>query len=456
MSNLALQNGLPSNLDAERVILGSILMDYNSYRDTLSLIPAEEFSLEAHRRIFGAMQRIDLRGGSVDRVTIAEALMGASHLESVGGLTYLISLDDGLPALPSIEPHISIVREKAALRKIVYASQSLIERCLSPGENAPEIIATGERMLDAIGRDRRTETAELLTPLEIVEKAGGIQNFLNPKQGAGVKTPWQRLTNMTNGYRRGELFIVAGNPSMGKSAAALQVAMDAAEAGNGVLIFSLEMSRQSLVQRMACCRARVDGSKLRSGYLNSDERARLRQAIAEFGKWPLWIAEHGVSTVSGIRSAVRRQKAKRDIFMLVIDYLQLLRAVGKFSNRNAEVSEITRGIKLLAVDEDVNVQLLSQLNRDNMRDKRPPALHDLRESGSIEQDADAVVFVWRPEMLHRDREDLRGHAELILAKQRNGPVGKVEVVWLSGLTKFESRSEDIPDEPPQYWHEARA
>ncbi len=210
------------------------------------------------------------------------------------------------------------------------------------------------------------------------------------------------------------------------------------------------MSRNSLVKRMACYRGRIDGAKLRAGYLNSEERARLRNAIHEMSNWPLWIVEHGISTVSAIRASLRKRRSKRDVFMIVIDYLQLLQTIGRSGqNRTTEVSEITRALKLLATDEDVNVQLLSQLNRDNMKERRPPELRDLRESGSIEQDADAVAFVWRPEMLHRDREDLHGVAELILAKQRNGPTGKIPLVWLGNITAFENAAEDFRQDDEQ-------
>jgi replicative DNA helicase len=288
------------------------------------------------------------------------------------------------------------------------------------------------------------DNARRLNPGQVIEAAGGIDRFLNPVIGA--KTPWDIFTEMTGGYRRGELFVIGGNPSMGKSAAALQIAMRVAQDGLPVIYFSLEMSRESLVHRMICYRARVNSAKLRAGYLNQEERGRLRQAINDVSKWPLEIVEHGISTVSAIRAELRSARAQSDVFMVVIDYLQLLQTVGKQSNRNAEVAEITRQLKLMAVDDNVNIQLLSQLNRDNMKERRAPEPRDLRESGSIEQDADAVAFVWRPELLFRDREDLRGLAELILVKQRNGPVGKIELTWLGHITAFENRAEEFREE----------
>ncbi len=446
--NDLLEKGLPANLDAERFVLGALLLDHPHCAETLSQLDANDFSLEKHRRIFARMQELDVRGAVVDRVTVANELSNRSQLESVDGLTYLVSLDDGIPQFFHIEAYVRIVQEKAALRKIIFASQALMNRCLVADTDSAELIALADSTLAAIGY-RPSEAAEMLTPIEVIEKAGGLELFIHPLQGAGAKTPWPRLTEMTSGYRRGELVVIAGNPSMGKTAASLQVAMTAAEGGlerGGVLIFSLEMSREALVTRMACCRGRVDSARLRAGYLNFEERSKLRRAINDFADWPLWIAEHGISTVSGIRAAVRKKKAKAAVFMVVIDYLQLLHGIGRAANRNAEVSEITRSLKLLAVEENINVQLLSQLNRDNLKEKRAPALHDLRESGSIEQDADAVMFTWRPEMLWRDREDLHGLAELLLLKQRNGPTGKIDLVWLAGMTRFDNRVEDLSND----------
>ena len=432
-----MSDNLPCDLAAERLILGSIILDHSAHAEVFNLLAPEDFILEKHRRIYTAMRDMDAAGDKVDRVTIAGKLNELGQLELVDGLFYLASLDDGLPQFPNVESYVNIVREKSSLRKIMIAAQHLLNRCASAGTDSAELIALADQTLMKIAY-KADETAQVLDSGDVIRKEGGIDKMLNPVIGA--RTPWTLFTDMTGGYRRGELFVIGGNPGMGKSALALQVGMRAAADGLGVIVFSLEMSRASLVLRMACYLAKVNGAKLRAGYLNSEERERLRLAFAEVSKWPLWMAEHGVSTVSAIRSALRKKKAKRDVFMVVIDYLQLLRVIGKSESRNAEVSEITRSLKLLAIEEQVNVQLLSQCNRDNKKERRPPELQDLRESGSIEQDADAVAFVWRPELMFRDREDLRGLAELIVAKQRNGPVGKIELTWLGHLTAFENRA----------------
>ncbi len=430
-------------MNAERLILGSVILDHIRHAEIFSQLAADDFSTEIHRRIYGRMHEMDAAGDRIDRVTIASRLNDLNLLESVGGLTYLTSLDTGLPELPSIESYIDIVREKSSLRKIIFAAQHLMNRCISADSDSAELIALADRTLMQIGY-KSQETAQVLIPGEVVEDQGGLDKLLNPDMG--IRTPWTIFTDITGGYRRGELFVIAGNPGMGKSAAALQVAMRAAEDGLGVLLFSLEMSRASIVKRMLSYRARVDGAKWRAGYLNQEERTRILKAFNEIANWPLGIAEHGISTVSAIRAALRKQRTKRDVFMVVIDYLQLLQSIGRPENRNAEVSAITRALKLLAIDEKVNIQLLSQCNRENKKERRPPELQDLRESGSIEQDADAVAFVWRPELLWRDREDLKGEAELILAKQRNGPTGKIRLTWLGHLTAFENRAEDLADD----------
>ena len=434
---------LPCDKPAERLILGFRHPRPPGARRSFPTPDLRGFHSRESPPHFSTMHAMDAGGETIDRVTLASRLHDLRLLESIGGLTTLAYLDEGLPQIPSIEGYIDVIREKSALRKIIYSAQHLIDRCVTAQGESKELIELADRTLMQI-KAKTDENARAMNPGEVVEAAGGIESFLNPTPG--VPTPWVDFTERTGGYRRGELFVLAGNPSMGKSAAALQVAMRVAKENLGAMYFSLEMSRESLVKRMACYHARIDGAKLRAGYLNKEERGRLRDALTETATWPLWISEHGVSTVSGIRAAIRAQRSYQDIFLVVIDYLQLLQSVGKQSNRNEEVSAITRQLKLMAVEEKINIQLLSQLNRDNMKERRAPELRDLRESGSIEQDADAVAFVWRPEMLFRDREDLHGHAELILAKQRSGPTGKINLTWLGHITAFENRAEDYRDE----------
>ena len=441
-----MSDALPCAVDVERYILGSAVMDKVHPEPFFSHLTVEDFILEKHRRIFAAMQDMDQKGITIDRVTLARHLMDLGQLESVDGLSYLTALDAGLPDHPNVDRYTEILREKTALRKIIYCCQNLMTRCYCAGENPRDLMQFAEEKLTEI-EYRPRETARGMSIAEIIDQCGGLDKFLS-QQSDGVRTPWTGLTEMTGGYRSGELWVLAGNPSMGKSAAALQVAATVAGQGKAVMIFSLEMSRKVMFQRMACTRAGINGAKFRNGYIGSEGRAQLRDAINEITSLPLSIFEHGISTVSAIRSAVRKKKVTNpDLFMIVIDYLQLLQGIGKAGNRNEEISEITRQLKLLAMEEKINIHLLSQLNRENLRERRQPQLHDLRESGSIEQDADCVAFVWRPEMLFRDREDLKGQAQLLLWKQREGPTGQINLQWLHHLGKFVTPSDDMGPDP---------
>lgn len=432
---------LPCDLAVERLILGCIILDYPAYVEIFSLLKVEDFSLHQNQELYRVMVAMDAAGIPIERITIASRLNDLRILETIGGFSYLVSLDEGLPDGLNVESYIKILLEKSALRKIIVTAHNLIDRCMVADTDSAELIAVADQTLMQINR-HEAETAEALTAGQIIEKGGGLDKFLNPDPG--IRTPWTRFTQITGGYRIQELNVVAGNPGMGKSAIAIQAAMRVAEDGRGVMIFSLEMSRASMIKRMACYRARVDATKLAEGYLNADERTRLRKAILEMSAWPLWISEYGVSTVTGIRATLRAKRSrKHEVFMLVIDYLQILHGVGKPESRNEEVSEITRSLKLLAMEEKVNIQLLSQCNRENKKERRSPELQDLRDSGSIEQDADSVAFIWRPELMWRDKPELKGLAELILAKQRNGPTGKIELTWLGHFTAFENRAEEF-------------
>lgn len=431
---------LPCDLFAERLVLGSILLDAATHVDVFRMLAPEDFALDKHSTIFRTMREMDAAGDVVDRITVASRLQELKKLEAVDGFTYLVMLDEGLPQLPNVEAYVDIIKEKSALRKIIYAAHHLINRCMTADADSAELIALADRTIMQIDR-QQLETGESLTAGEIIARSGGIDKFLSPDPG--IRTPWTKFTEITGGYRTQELNVVAGNPGMGKSAIAIQSAMRVARDGQGVMMFSLEMSRASMIRRMACYEGKVNGAHLAAGYLNADDRGRLRKAIQEISSWPLWISEYGNSTVSEIRSALRAKRAQgHAVFMLVIDYLQLMHVVGKPENRNTEISQITRQLKLLAMEEKVNIQLLSQCNRENKKERRAPELQDLRESGSIEQDADSVTFVWRPELMWRDKEEFRGLAELILAKQRNGPTGKIELTWLGHITAFENRAEE--------------
>ena len=447
-SVVALEKGLPANLDAERFVLGSILLDDSYFIQTAGALDADDFSVEKHRRIFGRMAEIHERGERIDRVTVANELMTRGQLEACDGVSYLVSLDDGLPHTFNIESYIRIVKDKAILRQIIFAAQNLMNRCINADEEPSQILAGAEETLLKLGESQIK--SGLIGPAQIIDEyQGGLNAFLDPsKRIKGISTGFSKLDEMTGGMHAGELLILAARPSMGKTALALNIAQHvAAKLDKTVAVFSLEMSKESLLTRMLCASARVDSQKFRAGFLNFEERQRLQVAASQLVREPLFIDDTAGANLMDMHAKLRRLQAERrqPLGLVVVDYLQLMSGRGRFENRNQEISTISRGFKLLSKELNVPMLVLSQLSRapETRQGDHRPQLSDLRESGSIEQDADLVAFIFREEVYKRDREDLRGLAELLVSKQRNGPVGKIDLVFLHHLTKFENRAEDL-------------
>lgn len=450
-SDLALDKGLPANLDAERFVLGAILMDESNFVQVAGWLDADDFSLEKHRRIFLRMQDLSERGDRIDRITLANELMKQNQLESVDGLSYLVSLDDGLPQIFALDAYVKIVKDKSTMRRIVFASQKLIDRCLLGQEEPEEILAGAEETLLKLGESRTQDslvnTAQILKNYE-----GGINVFLDPsKRIKGISTGFYKFDEMTAGLHEGELIILAARPSMGKTALALNIAHHVAtniQDPRPVAVFSLEMSAESLLTRMICAASQVDQQKFRAGYLNQDERRRLHLALNQMVEAPLFIDDTSGANLMDVHAKLRRLKAEQGgLGLVIVDYLQLMSSRGRTENRNQEVSAISRGLKLLSKELRVPFIVLSQLSR--APETRPgdhrPQLSDLRESGSIEQDADLVAFIYREEVYNRDRADLQGQAKLIIGKQRNGPIGDVNLVFLKEFTKFANPLNDMDD-----------
>jgi replicative DNA helicase len=453
--DIALEKGLPVNLDAERFVLGSILMDDPLFVQVAGVLQADDFALEKHRRIFGRMTDLQERGEKIDRITLANELMKHNQLESCDGLSYLVSLDDGLPHISNLDSYIRIVKDKATLRRIIYASQKVIDRALIGADDPEEILAGAEESLLNLSQWRGT--AGLATPEEVIDASGGLNAFLDPsKRIKGLSTGFVRLDEMTGGLRGGELLILAARPSMGKTALALNIAQHAAMGRHKqtVAIFSLEMSKESLLTRMLCSVARVDAQKFRAGFLSAEERRRLQTAATQLVEAPLFIDDTAAANIMDMHAKLRRLKAEHGLALVILDYLQLMTGRGRFENRNQEISALSRNLKMLAKELHVPMLVLSQLSRapEVRQGDHRPQLSDLRESGSIEQDADLVAFIFREELYKPDREDLRGLAELLVAKQRNGPTGKLNLVFLRQFTKFENRTADLEGEdlPPPF------
>ena len=447
------EKGLPTNVGAEGFVLGSILLEDSLYIQAAGTLEINDFSLETHRRIFKRMGDIFERGEKIDRITVANELMKFNELESCGGLAYLISLDDGLPQIPNIDSYVRVVKDKAVLRSIIFASQHMYNRCMMAEESPEVILAGAEETLLKLGEAQ--VKSGLLNPDEILQTyEGGITAFLDPsKRVKGVSTGFMKLDEYTGGMHGGDLFIVAGRPSMGKTAFALNIAQHVAlRMKQTVAVFSLEMSKESLLTRMLCAAARVDSQRFRTGYLSQEERRKLNQSLQHLVESPLYIDDTAGLHLMDMHAKLRRLKSERGTLGLVIvDYLQLMSTRGRSENRNQEVSALSRGLKILAKELNVPMMVLSQLSRavETRQGDHRPVLSDLRESGSIEQDADVVGFIFREEVYNRDREDLKGLAELIIAKQRNGPVGTVNLVFLHAQTKFENRAEDTGEMPEE-------
>jgi len=446
------EKGLPTNVDAERFVLGSILLDDSLYVQAAGTLEADDFSLEKHRRIFKRMGDLQDHCEKIDRITVANELMKFNELEACDGLTYLVSLDDGLPQIPNLDSYIRIVKDKAVLRRIIFASQHMMNRAMLGEEEAGDILAGAEETLLKLG-DSRVKNG-LLNPGQILEDyEGGISAFLDPsKRIKGISTGFAKLDEMTGGLHGGDLCIIAGRPSMGKTALALNIAQHVSlKLKQTVAVFSLEMSQESLLTRMLCAAARVDSQRFRAGYLTQEERRKLNHSLHELVEAPLYIDDTSGVHLMDMHAKLRRLQQERKLGLVIVDYLQLMTAHGRHENRNQEVSSLSRGMKMLAKELNVPVMVLSQLSRavETRQGDHRPQLSDLRESGSIEQDADVVAFIFREEVYHREREDLRGLAELIVAKQRNGPVGTVNLVYLHAQTKFENRAEDTGELPEE-------
>ena len=443
-SDLAFQKGLPANLEAERLTLGAVLNDPESYPLVAGELTPEDFSLESHRRIFQRMAAINDRGERIDRVGLANELMRHSELESIGGLSYLMSLDEGIPQIVNVFGYVRIVKEKATLRKIIYTAQSVMDKAFLGVDDADHILAEAEESFLNVGAARAKNT--LSRPDEIIGEIG-LDQFLDPSSRIkGVSSGFIKFDEMTGGFREGELIIIAARPAMGKTAFALNIAQHVCSprVNKTVAVFSLEMSKESLLTRLVCAAARVDQHRFRTGFLDDDERRQLAVAATDLMDSPLYLDDTPGTNVMDIHAKLRRVQAERGLGLVIVDYLQLMSSRGSHDSRTQEVSSISRGLKLLSKELRVPIIALSQLSR--APETRPgdhrPQLADLRESGSIEQDAYMVCFLFREEVYKPDREELKGRAELIIGKQRNGPIGKVPLAFMHKFTKFGNLSED--------------
>jgi replicative DNA helicase len=430
----------PQNVEAEQSVLGAVLLDNTSLTRVVELLRPEDFYRGPHRKIFENLLELFERGEAIDLVTLKEKLQQAGDLEAVGGASYLASLLDVVPTAANVIHHSRIVREKAILRRLIEVATDIVGMGFDGGEDVDAILDSAESKIFQISGHKIKPGFHSLRDV-IKDAFVRIESLYEKKElVTGVATGFEDVDRMTSGLQPSDLVVIAGRPSMGKTALCLNIAQHVSiESGLPVAVFSLEMSRQQLVQRMLCSEARVDSHKLRTGFLSKEDWPKLTIAAGRLSEAPIYIDDTPSSTVMEIRAKARRlQSEHKDLSLVVIDYLQLITGRERIENRQQEITEISRSLKAMAKELDVPVMALSQLSRavESRGKDRRPQLSDLRESGAIEQDADVVAFIYRDEMYNPESPE-KGLAEVIFRKQRNGPVGTVKLSFLSEFTRFE-------------------
>jgi replicative DNA helicase len=446
---VALERPLPHNLDAERSVLGAILLENHALNAAIEKLKSQDFFLDQHRRIFDRMIELGEAQQAIDLVTLTEELHRRGELDAAGGAAYLAQLVDGVPRVVNVDHYARIVKEKAILRNLIHASHAIQQQALDADDEADAILDRAESLIFELAEARIR--AGLIGVKDLVrdnyERLERI--FSEGRRVTGLASGYTQLDNQTAGLQPSELIILAARPSMGKTSLALNIAENVALGKREpVAVFSLEMSKESLLLRLLSSEARVDAHKFRTGHMGKDDWRRITESLGRLGEAPLWIDDSASATVTEIGAKARRLKRDKVLSLVIVDYLQLIAARGRFSNRNEEVSSISRALKGLAKELKVPVLVLSQLTRAPERDERRPQLADLRESGAIEQDADVVLFIHRPNFYKADMPDEdRAKTELLVAKQRNGPTGILNFVFLSRHTRFEEAAPDTWEQP---------
>jgi replicative DNA helicase len=439
----------PHSLEAEQSVLGGLLLDNEAFDRIADLVSHEDFYRSDHRAIFRQIATLIERGRPADVITLSEALESTGQLQNVGGIAYLGALDKFIPGAANIRRYAEIVRERSIMRKLAEVGADIAEASYNPMGRSPaqlldeaeakvfEIAETGAR-----GKQSFISAQQLLT--QAVERIDTLYNRDNPSDITGLATGFRDLDRLTSGLQPGDLIIVAGRPSMGKTAFALNISEHVALfAGKPVAVFSMEMTGNQLMMRMLGSAGRLDQHKLRTGRLEDEDWQKLTDALSKLDKAEIYVDESGVLNALELRARARRlHRQCKGLGLIVIDYLQLMSAVSQVENRATEISEISRSLKALAKELSVPVVALSQLNRSlEQRTNKRPIMSDLRESGAIEQDADLILFIYRDEVYNPDSSD-KGIAEIIISKQRNGPIGTLNLTFLGQYTRFENHAHE--------------
>jgi len=427
----------PQNIDAEQSVLGAILLEREAVYKAMKLVRPEDFYREDHRLIYEAMLSLNESGNPVDLITVSEQLRQQGNLEKAGGVAYIASLAEMAPVAANVEYYARIVEEKSLLRTLIQLSTRIAGMGYEEREEPEKLIAEAERMIMELGSRRVTGAFFSIKDI-LLDTLTHIEYLCNNRGSVtGVPTSFSDLDKICHGLQPSDLVILAGRPSMGKTSLGMCIGYSAALKHNiPTAIFSLEMSKEQLVQRILCAEAKIDQQRLRSGSLDEEDWQALHEVAGKLAKTPIYIDDTPAVTTRQIRAKARQLQMEKGLGLIIIDYLQLMQGTRRAENRQQEIADISRSLKGLAKELNVPVLALAQLSRavEQRQDKRP-IMSDLRESGALEQDADLVMFIYRDEYYHPDSEK-KGIAEIIISKHRNGPVGTVELGFLKELTKF--------------------
>ncbi|MFA4842738.1 MAG: replicative DNA helicase [Candidatus Omnitrophota bacterium] len=438
-SELSLEKVPPQNLEAEMATLGSMLMDQDAISVAAEILSSDAFYKDTHRIIFEAILGLYNANKAVDLITLTDELKKSGALEGIGGVSYLTGLANSVPTAANISHYVNIVKEKSILRTLINNSTRIVQMCYESDGSIEEVVDRAEQLVFEVS-DRRSQGTYLHMKEVVKESIEAIDRLYQKKEHVtGVATGYVDFDIKTAGLQPSDLIVIAGRPSMGKSALALGIAEYAGVTEKLPLaIFSLEMAKEQLAQRMLCSHAKVDAHKVRTGYLATSDWPRLTAAAGKLSEAPIYIDDSPSISVMELRAKARRLKAHHDIQLIILDYMQLMRGSGSPENRQQEISEISRCLKALARELRVPVVAISQLSRAvEARTDHRPQLSDLRESGAIEQDADVVVLILREEYYNPTPEN-QGVAEVIIAKQRNGPVGSMKLAFIKEYTRFDN------------------
>jgi replicative DNA helicase len=438
--DVALDRLPPQNVEAEQSILGAVLLENDALLKAIEILSPADFYRESHRKLFNVMTELFEKNEAMDLITVSEALKRKNELDDVGGVTYLSSLVDMVPTAANVRYHSKIVKQKALLRALLKSATEIAAKVYESAMEADEMVDFAERTIFDIS-DKRTKTS-FVTLKEVIKSSFEMIEHLYDKKEAitGVPSGFPDLDELTTGFQPGDLIIIGGRPSMGKTALGLNIAQHVAlDIREPVAIFSLEMSKEQLAMRMLCAEAMVDSNSVRKGFIKKEDWHKLTGAAGRLADAPIYIDDSSGTSVLEMRAKARRLKMEHHggLGLVVVDYLQLMRGRGNFERREQEISEISRSLKGLAKELKVPVIALSQLNRAvEQRGEKKPTLADLRESGAIEQDADVIIFLYRDEVYNKNNPSNKGEAEVIVAKQRNGPTDTIKLTFLSSSTRF--------------------